>query len=44
MKFSHDGKYLANAGEDRILCVWEVTESGRSDELHVPKFDPSFAL
>ena len=29
MKFSLDGHYLASAGQDRIIYVWQVTESER---------------
>ena len=30
MKFSHDGKFLATAGQDRMVYVWKVT-AGRGD-------------
>ncbi|KAL8130540.1 LOW QUALITY PROTEIN: hypothetical protein V2J09_019695 [Rumex salicifolius] len=33
MKFSLDGKYLASAGEDCVIHVWEVLESERKGEL-----------
>ncbi|KAJ3689266.1 hypothetical protein LUZ61_018430 [Rhynchospora tenuis] len=26
IRFSFDGKYLASAGEDKVICVWEVVE------------------
>jgi WD40 repeat protein len=26
MKFGPDGRYLASAGQDRVVCVWEVVD------------------
>lgn len=33
IKFSLDGKYLASAGEDRVIHVWQVVESERKGDL-----------
>uniref|UniRef100_A0A0A9BSK5 WD-repeat protein n=1 Tax=Arundo donax TaxID=35708 RepID=A0A0A9BSK5_ARUDO len=33
--FSLDGRYLATAGEDRVIHVWEVSEGERKGELLV---------
>ncbi|XP_059301166.1 uncharacterized protein LOC132053242 isoform X2 [Lycium ferocissimum] len=33
IQFSLDGKYLASAGEDRVIHVWEVTSSERKGDL-----------
>jgi hypothetical protein len=33
IKFSPDGRYLATAGEDCVIHVWEVLQSGRMSEL-----------
>ncbi|KAF8024045.1 hypothetical protein BT93_F1298 [Corymbia citriodora subsp. variegata] len=37
IKFSLDGRYLASAGEDRIIHIWRVSESERKGELLVEK-------
>ncbi|KAJ8632350.1 hypothetical protein MRB53_025686 [Persea americana] len=41
MKFSLDGQYLASAGEDGIVRVWQVTECLRTDDGQIPELDPS---
>ncbi|XP_051193613.1 uncharacterized protein [Lolium perenne] len=33
IKFSPDGRYLATAGEDCVIHVWEVLQSGRMSQL-----------
>ncbi|XP_059283198.1 uncharacterized protein LOC132036826 [Lycium ferocissimum] len=37
IKFSLDGKYLASAGEDCVIHVWQVTESERKGDLLLDK-------
>ncbi|KAF8103345.1 hypothetical protein N665_0188s0283 [Sinapis alba] len=40
MKFSHDGNYLATAGEDCVVRVWTITEEERRDNMfEVAEFD-----
>lgn len=39
IKFSSDGRYLASAGEDRVIHIWQVLESKRSGDLFTEKFD-----
>ncbi|XP_062090628.1 uncharacterized protein LOC133796938 isoform X2 [Humulus lupulus] len=39
IKFSLDGKYLASAGEDCVIHVWQVVESERKGELLMEKTD-----
>ncbi|KAK1266290.1 hypothetical protein QJS04_geneDACA000522 [Acorus gramineus] len=35
IRFSLDGRYLASAGEDRVIHVWQVSEAERKGELLV---------
>ncbi|XP_030443482.2 uncharacterized protein LOC115665788 isoform X1 [Syzygium oleosum] len=37
IKFSLDGRYLASAGDDRVIHVWKVVESERKGELLMEK-------
>ncbi|WCJ32156.1 Transducin/WD40 repeat-like superfamily protein [Euphorbia peplus] len=39
IKFSLDGRYLASAGEDCVIHVWQVTESDRKGDLLIDKPD-----
>ncbi|XP_010267520.1 PREDICTED: 2-deoxy-glucose resistant protein 2 [Nelumbo nucifera] len=42
MKFSLDGWFLATAGEDGVVRVWQVMEYERTNEDDIADIDPSY--
>ncbi|XP_054798041.1 uncharacterized protein LOC129303060 [Prosopis cineraria] len=41
MKFSPDGQYLASAGKDGIVRLWNVVEAERCNDIDTPELHPS---
>lgn len=41
IKFSLDGRYLASAGEDCVIHIWQVVETERKGDLLMDKTDDS---
>lgn len=39
IKFSLDGRYLASAGEDRVVHVWQVVETEKKGDCMFDKFE-----
>lgn len=39
IKFSSDGLYLASAGEDRVIQIWQVVEAKRNGDLFTEKLE-----
>ncbi|GER56521.1 transducin/WD40 repeat-like superfamily protein [Striga asiatica] len=39
IQFSLDGKYLASAGEDRVIQVWQVVETERKEDFFFHKLE-----
>lgn len=42
LKFSHDGRYLASAGDDGIVRIWEISEQDQDPQNYeIQENDPS---
>lgn len=41
LKFSHDGRYLASAGDDGVVRIWEVSEQDDPTHSGIQVKDPS---
>ena len=44
IKFSLDGKYLASAGEDCVIHVWQVVKTERKGDLLMERTEDNFNL
>lgn len=41
LEFSHDGRWLATAGKDKVVIIWNVRVRNRCLSFSHPHFDPS---